>query len=214
MWMIEQAKKAGIQFNDPLINARQYNVVTNPIVHDRTGNSVLISDGQSGKVGPYFDPGRDFAWANDNNSSNRINQHLTGMNATELAQYLKDYADPKAEAQPNAQAWHLGLNWKVTLQFQNAQYNASNPGKFEKLLKLEQQFTTDPNCKPKEVLGGCKALTEFQKLKSNDVTGTATIVYRSTREDEAIQITNYLNWIKANYGTALTFKAANGVKAK
>ncbi|MEG1697829.1 MAG: DUF2235 domain-containing protein [Acinetobacter sp.] len=81
MWMIDQAKKAGIQFSDPLINKRQYNVVTDPIVHDSTGNKVT-GDGRGNKVGPYFDPGRDFAWANDNNSSNRINQHLTVMNAT------------------------------------------------------------------------------------------------------------------------------------
>ena len=54
----------------------------------------------------------------------------------------------------------------------------------------------------------------YKNLKSNDKTGTATIVYRATRKDEAIQITNYLNWIKANYGTALTFNAATGVEAK
>ncbi len=213
MWMIDQAKNAGIQFSDALINKRQYNVVTNPIVHDSTANSVM-GDGRSSSVGPFFDPGRDFAWANDNNSANRINQHLTGMNTTELAQYRKGYADPEAEAPSGVQVSHLGLNWKDTLKFQNAQYNASNLGKFEKFLKLEQQFSTDSNCKPKETIGGCKALTEYQKLKSDDVTKTATIVYRSTREDEAIQITNYLNWIKANYGTALTFKASNGVKAK
>ena len=55
---------------------------------------------------------------------------------------------------------------------------------------------------------------EHQNLKSNDKTGTATIVYDSYNKDEAIQITNYLNWIKANYGTALTFNAATGVEAK
>ena len=57
-------------------------------------------------------------------------------------------------------------------------------------------------------------MTEYQNLKSNDVTKTATIVYDPKDKDQAIQITNYLNWIKANYGAALTFKAANGVKAK
>lgn len=34
MWMIDQAKKAGIIFSDALINKREYNVVSNPIVHD------------------------------------------------------------------------------------------------------------------------------------------------------------------------------------
>ena len=44
--------------------------------------------------------------------------------------------------------------------------------------------------------------------------GDATIVYNAYNKDEVIKITNYLNWIKANYGTALTFKSESGVKAK
>ena len=72
-----------------------------------------------------------------------------------------------AEAPSGVQVSHLGLNWKDTLKFQNAGYDPiKNPGKFERLLKLEQQFTTDSDCKPKEALGGCKALTEYQELKS------------------------------------------------
>lgn len=54
-------------------------------------------------------------------------------------------------------------------------------------------------------MGISQASTEYQELKSNDVNGDATIVYRAASEDEAIQIKNYINWIKANYGTALTF---------
>ncbi|MEG1697828.1 MAG: hypothetical protein RR231_12530 [Acinetobacter sp.] len=97
------------------------------------------------------------------------------------------------------------MNWKDTLQFQ-----AKGQTKFQQFLKYEQQFTTDPDCKPKEVLGGCKALTEYQELKSEDKTKTATIVYSTDLErNEIIQTQKYLNWIKANYGTygtALTFE--------
>lgn len=212
MWMIDQAKKAGIQFNDQLIDVRKYNVVINPIVHDSTGNSVIDAnlggDGVNSMIGPYFVPGRDFAWANDN-SGNRINQHLTGINTTELKEYLKGYKDPETEAPSGVQVEHLVLNWKDTLEFQ-----AKGQTKFQQFFKYEQQFTSDTDCKSIEFLGGCKPLTEYQKLKSNDKTGTATIVYDAYNKDEAIQITNYLNWIKANYGTALTFNAATGVEAK
>ena len=63
-------------------------------------------------------------------------------------------------------------------------------------------------------MGGSKASTEYQELKSNDRTSDATIVYDPTEQREAIQTQKYLDWIKANYGTALTFKAKSGVKAK
>ena len=60
-------------------------------------------------------------------------------------------------------------------------------------------------------MGGCKALTEYQKLKSNDKTGTSTIVYDATLETEIIQTQKYLDWIKTHYGTALTFIPKTGV---
>jgi hypothetical protein len=46
------------------------------------------------------------------------------------------------------------------------------------------------------------------------VKGNTTIVDDPTLEIKIIQTQKYLDWIKANYGTALTFKAASGVKAK
>lgn len=209
MWMIDQAKKAGIQFSDSLINARQYNVITDPIVHDSTGNSVIdaaIGDGVNSLIGAYFNPGRDFAWANGDNENNRINQHLTGMNTTELKEYLKGYKDPETEAPSGVQVEHLVLNWKDTLEFQ-----AKGQTKFQQFLKYEQQFTSDTDCKSLEIIGGCKPLTKYQKLKSNDKTGDATIVYDPTEQREAIQTQKYLDWIKTNYGTVLTFTPKTGV---
>ncbi|NNH39548.1 hypothetical protein [Acinetobacter terrae] len=61
-------------------------------------------------------------------------------------------------------------------------------------------------------MGRSKASTEYQELNSNDVTGTATIVYSTDpKKNEIIQTQKYLDWIKANYGTALIFKAAKAV---
>ena len=61
-------------------------------------------------------------------------------------------------------------------------------------------------------MGRSKASTEYQELKSNDKTGTATIVYSTDpKKNKIIQTKKYLDWIKANYGTALIFKAAKVV---
>jgi hypothetical protein len=60
-------------------------------------------------------------------------------------------------------------------------------------------------------LGRSKASTEYQELKSNDRTGTATIVYDPTLETEIIQTQKYLDWIKTHYGIALTFRPKAGV---
>lgn len=203
MWMIDQAKNSGVVFNDKLIESRGYNVISNPIVHDSTGNEIG-GNGRGTSVGPYFDPGRDFAWASSTNS--HINQHLTGMDQSTLAKYLAGYANPSEQATAGSQANHLKLNWQQTLQFQNASYTPKNPGKFEKYLQYEQEFTRDSDCKPGEIFGGCKALDEYQKEKSMDVTGSLTIVYDPRKEKEIIQTQKYLDWIKANYGTSLTFK--------
>ncbi|NUF32224.1 hypothetical protein HUN28_18750, partial [Acinetobacter oleivorans] len=59
---------------------------------------------------------------------------------------------------------------------------------------------------------GCQALTEYQKLKSNDKTESAIIVYSTDpTRNEIIQTQKYLDWIKTNYGTVLTFKPKEGV---
>ena len=60
-------------------------------------------------------------------------------------------------------------------------------------------------------MGRSKASTKYQKLKSNDRTGDATIVYDPTEQREAIQTQKYLDWIKTNYGTVLTFTPKTGV---
>ncbi len=108
---------------------------------------------------------------------------------------------------------HLKLDWNDTLQFQNANYAVTNTlGKFEKLLAAEQAFSTNSDCKPKELVGGCKALADYQGLKTEDVTDAITIVYDPRKADQAIQTQAYLNWIKTNYGTSLTFDQSKGAK--
>ncbi|CAA0263410.1 hypothetical protein [Acinetobacter baumannii] len=135
-----------------------------------TQENKVSGDGRGTTVGPYFEPGRQFAWANSDNT--HINQHLTGMDQTTLAKYLAGYAQPTEQASASSQTNHLKLNWEQTLELQ-----AKGQNKFQQLLQIEQEFTRDSDCKPKEIISGCKALDEYQKQKSNDKTGSATIVY-------------------------------------
>ena len=61
-------------------------------------------------------------------------------------------------------------------------------------------------------MGRSKASTEYQELKSNDKTSTATIVYSTDpKKNKIIQTKKYLDWIKTHYGTALTFTPEAGV---
>lgn len=53
MWVIQEAKKAGIKFDDTKIANKGWNNVTNPIVHDSVGVE---------KSGVNFMPGREFRW--------------------------------------------------------------------------------------------------------------------------------------------------------
>lgn len=213
MWMIDQARNMGVKFDDSdsgAIKARGYNVVSNPIVHDSTAlprAATNITSTGSAAGAALMLPGRQFKWASMNPLATTTTQQYTGMTPEQIfdAGGAPDFNDTVS---------HLGLNWKDTLQFENEGLIKNGEGKFEKFLALEQEFARDPDCKPKEVLGSCHALTEYQKSKTNDVTGTATIVYDPRDEAQAIQITKYLAWIKSNYGTALTFKADTGVKAK
>ncbi len=134
------------------------------------------------------------------------------MTAAQLKTYLAQNQWFTGEIQFQAyMPQHLGLDWNDTLQFQNAQLLKDDAGKFEKLLAAEQAFSTDPDCKPKEIVGSCKALADYQELKSKDVKGNLTVVYDPTVRKQAIQTQAYLNWIKTNYGTSLTFTAAKGV---
>ena len=53
MWVIQEAKKASIKFDDTKIANKGWNNVTNPIVHDSVGVE---------KSGVNFMPGREFRW--------------------------------------------------------------------------------------------------------------------------------------------------------
>lgn len=52
MWVINEAKNAGVDFDFKLIKAKGWNKVTNPIVHDSVNDI----------PGEAFDPSRKFLW--------------------------------------------------------------------------------------------------------------------------------------------------------
>lgn len=174
-------------------------------MHDSAGNKVWGS-GEGNVLGPFFVPGRDFAWANDRDN-NRANQHFTGMTQAELAAQSQGFANPKNETLAGTEINHLVLDWKDTLDFQ-----AKGQEKFQEILKFEKEFSNDPDCKATEIIGSCAALTKYQKLKSKDVEGNQTVLYSTDpKRKETIQIQKYLDWIKNNYGTTLNLKSTSGV---
>jgi hypothetical protein len=113
----------------------------------------------------------------------------------------------------DTQVNHLKLNWSDTLQFQ-----AVGQQKFQKALTDEQQIQSDINCTSiLSIL--CTPLGNYLGLKSNETEASGkkrdptkdkvpqadeTILYDTNSDKTTIQIQNYLNWIKSNYGTFLT----------
>lgn len=55
MWIINEASKAGVRFNQTTILKNNYNTVNAPTVHDSVGAMDI----------PQFNPSRDFLWAKD-----------------------------------------------------------------------------------------------------------------------------------------------------
>ena len=76
IWMIEQAKRQGVAFEDEKIKGAQWNIVSNPILHDKSSNKLdppifpsagdrdfSYGNGTSVKQGKAVVGGNDTAWA-------------------------------------------------------------------------------------------------------------------------------------------------------
>jgi RHS repeat-associated protein len=73
LWMVKNAKDAGVRINDRLINNRDWDVVTVPALHSSVGvQPTWIPNG--------FDPGRHFAYLDDESSMEQTAWRGYGMN--------------------------------------------------------------------------------------------------------------------------------------
>lgn len=169
MFMIQEAKKQNIKFDDKLINDEKWNVVTNPIVHDSVGVVRGQLWGNNQHAGPInFTPGREFRWVGTDVSRYQGNLQTSTFN-------------------------HLRLNWEDTKQFQ-----PNNLHLFEKIKNLQNiyQNNTNPLC---GYFGAqCDATKEIIKLKGIDKEGAPTILYgKGDKNNTAnINLQAYINWLR------------------
>lgn len=192
MWMIDQAKIAGVEFDNTKIKDRGFDVVSNPVVHDSTGGGAKLSSENWGAK--FFAPGREFRWADDN------------------SQVEKGTAVGQRDAQ-------LGLTWQETLAFQPE--DVDKFGDFKKLeleyLKAMETASGKARC-GSTIVNRCDELQAIYDFKSREYddkgqsgdqgTGAKVVLYSNNQTDknEQIKIQDYLDWISANYFTTLTTK--------
>ncbi len=148
-------------------------------------------------------PGRNFLWANDDNMTNHVNQHLTGMDDIEYG-----YNDKISKSTTKVN--HLGLNWKDTLEFEKPESNT----KFEDAFEYEKMYQFMKNMNNSCTSSGlaCKPILNYQALKVKGISslgvsknGSQTIIISDEKEN-GIDLKSYLKWIADNYGTELGVK--------
>ncbi len=202
MWMIDQAKKSGVKFDDKYIASHKFNMVEHPIIHDSVGDVKAGNDDGTAALA-LMQPGRNFLWANDDNMNNHVNQHLTGMDDIEYG-----YNDKISKSTTKVN--HLGLNWKDTLEFEKPESNT----KFEDAFEYEKMYQFMKNMNNSCTSSGlaCKPILNYQALKVKGVTadgksreGSQTIIINDV-DDISIDIKGYLKWILQNYGTEVSVK--------
>lgn len=156
MWVIQEAKKANIKFDNTLIANKGWNKVTNPIVHDSVG--VKMS-------GINFMPGREFRWVG---ADTRMHQ---GHQQFDRFDHLKfNWRDSLDFQGKNAKG--DTLRRFEDIERWTREYN-----------RVDQTLTGHPLCG--EVIV-CDETQEIVNLKVNDAEGNRTILYRNMQIDRYI----------------------------
>lgn len=186
MWVIQEAGKAGIDFNEKLIKEKGWDNVTRPIVHDSIG---VKRGGSIGGVGLInFSPGREFRWA--------------GTDARGAQQF--------------ANFNHLKLDWNETLKFQPTYKTGNKNfrrNKFQQIQGLTQEYLEDESIGCGYVLNACDQTNDIMALKTIDGEKNRTIVYDGSNSKETIEIKDYIQWLQ-NKGYGLSNLKVNGATVK
>ena len=187
MWIIAQAKKAGVKINDDYLKTNQYDSIENPIVHDSVG----VSPGQTLGIKPktYY-PEREVIWVDDTPGPSMF----TSPDHLELV-------------------WGETLKF----QNEDILRNPDLINKFQKARDLVQEiieerkelFCNDvvpglPGCDIKKLLDEYYAMKTVGLGKDMKPSKDQVIMYDSEDEDERIQINEYLKWINTHYNTSIT----------
>ena len=184
MWIIGQAKKAGVKIDDIYLKANQYDSIENPIVHDSVG----VSPGQKFGIKPktYY-PERVVAWADDTKGPSMF----TSPDHLELV-------------------WGETLKFQnegSELKFQTARDLS------KEILKAKaESFCVDliptslRDCDHKKLLDEYYRMKEVGLGKDMKPSKDQVILYDSRVKAERIQIKEYLKWINTHYNTLITTK--------
>ena len=184
MWIIAQAKKAGVKINDGYLKANQYDSIESPIVHDSVG----VSPGQKFGIKPktYY-PERVVAWADDTKGPSMF----TSPDHLELV-------------------WGETLKFQnegSELKFQTARDLS------KEILKAKaESFCVDliptslRDCDHKKLLDEYYRMKEVGLGKDMKPSKDQVILYDSRVKAERIQIKEYLKWINTHYNTLITTK--------
>ena len=182
MWIIAQAKKAGVKINDGYLKANQYDSIENPIVHDSVGVAPAGIDA----LKRYY-PERKVIWAADGEGPSMFDSpaHL------ELV-------------------WSetLGFqNKESELKFQKARDLVQ-----EILKAKKDSFCVDLvptslfDCDHEKLLDEYYRMKEVGLGKDMKPSKDQVILYDSRVKAERIQIKEYLKWINTHYNTLITTK--------
>ena len=178
MWIIAQAKKAGVKINDDYLKTNQYDSIENPIVHDSVG----VSPGQTLGIKPktYY-PEREVIWVDDTPGPSMFTSpdHLELVWGETLGFQNKD-GDGQTKFQKARD-----LSQAILKEREELLCNDVVPGL--------------PGCDIKKLLDEYYGMKTVGLGKDMKPSKDKVILYDSRIPEEAIQLNLYLDWLKDNY---------------
>jgi RHS repeat-associated protein len=123
MWMVQQAKSQGINFKDKTFSDNGWNIVTNPIVHDKSGNNLFPNEPIQSDRDVIYGNGQEIEQQKANIPG------LTEQQGQKMISYLPTFCDTSAKTGTNPavgtvnmaeySAW-LKKNYGLTIDYQGA----------------------------------------------------------------------------------------------
>ena len=180
MWIIAEAKKAGVKIDDGYLKANQYDSIENPIVHDSVGVAPAGIDA----LKRYY-PERKVIWAAD----------AKGPSMFDSPEHLK-------------LVWKetLGFqNKESELKFQKAHDLVQEILKAKKdSFCFDLVPTSLFDCDHEKLLDEYYGMKTRGLDKQLELSDDRVIMYDSRDVNERIQINKYINWINTHYKTSIT----------
>ena len=179
MFMIQEAQEQRVNFDYNLINNKEWNIVTDPIVHDSIGVTRAQINGNYTSGAIIFTPGREFRWIGQDVARNGAPFQYNTFN-------------------------HLRFNYNTSLSFQPKGRN-----RFVEIQNLSNDYEANRNKWHHKncgyIINACQEVEDIIALKGWDKENQPTIVYGkgdANNPDAYINLKGYINWLreKGKYG--------------